>query len=241
MSQITAPYAAAPAEPIFKQELVWQWPIRLFHWLNALAFVVLFLTGLYISDPIFSPAGEAYGNQTMGYVRMTHFIAAAVFTVGFFWRICWFWLGNRYARSGFPYVWRARWWRNLVRQTWDYLRLDFGHVHMGHNALAGLAYTLVPVIGGWVMILTGLALFGQSNPDGFWDSLCGWVIPMLGGGLRTHMWHHLVAWLFLVFAIVHVYIVVLDGTQQRNGLISSMISGRKFYPADEKPGSHDED
>lgn len=225
---------------LYRQQLVWQWQVRLFHWAYAGSILVLFATGLYISHPIATPAGEAYGNHTMAYVRLVHFTAAAVFCVAFFWRIYWFWFGNRYARSGFPYVWRARWWRDLLRQVWDYVRLDFGHAHMGHNALAGLSYTLVPILGGWVMMLTGLALFSESNPGGFWDRLVGWVLPLLGGSFRTHMWHHLVAWIFIVFAIVHVYIVLLDGQQYRNGLVSSMVSGHKFYPADEQPGSHDD-
>ena len=240
MTDVIASGATGQQDLLYKQELVWEWPIRVFHWLNALAVTVLFLTGLYINTPVLIPAGEANDNQLMGYVRMAHFIAAALFCVVFFWRIFWFWFGNRYARSGFPYVWRLRWWRNLFRQAWDYIRCDFGHPHMGHNALAGLSYTIVPIFGGWVMMLTGLAMYGESNPGGFWDSLVGWVIPLCGGSFRTHMWHHMVAWIFIVFAIVHTYIVVLDGTQYRNGLISSMISGRKFYRADEKPGSHED-
>ena len=55
------------------------------------------------------------------------------------------------------------------------------------------------------------------------------MIPLLGGSFRVHMWHHLFAWGFLVFAILHVYIVLYDSVQFRNGLLTSMISGRKFY------------
>ena len=35
-------------------------------------------------------------------------------------------------------------------------------------------------------------------------------------------------------------IVLLDGTQQHNGLVSSMISGRKFYPVGKRPISHED-
>ena len=34
---------------------------------------------------------------------------------------------------------------------------------------------------------------------------------------------------FIVFAVFHIYIVVYDGHLYRNGLISSMVSGYKFY------------
>ena len=36
---------------------VWQLPVRLYHWINALCILVLFLTGLYIATPILSTSG----------------------------------------------------------------------------------------------------------------------------------------------------------------------------------------
>jgi Ni/Fe-hydrogenase 1 B-type cytochrome subunit len=111
---------------------------------------------------------------------------------------------------------------------WDYLRFDFGTPHLGHNALGGLSYAIFVAALGAAQILTGFALYGESNPGGFWDGLAGWVIPLVGGSARTHMWHHLAAWGFVVFAILHVYIVMLDARQYRNGLLISMITGYKF-------------
>ena len=177
------------------------------------------------------------GHFVMGRVREVHFAFAGLFLVSFFWRIYWFWMGNNYARSGFPFVWRASWWRDLSRQARDYLRLDRGHVHLGHNALGGLAYTLCVIGLGWAQILTGLALYSESNPGGLWDRLVGWINPLLGGSFRTRMWHHGFAWGFAAFAILHVYIVLFDSFQYRNGLITSMVSGMKFY----KKGDLDSD
>ncbi len=213
----------------FQRKYVWQWPIRVFHWLNALCIMVLFTTGLYIAFPQLSTAGEPADNNLMAYVRLVHFAAGYVFLVNFLWRIYWFWMGNNYARSGFPFVWRPAWWRDLIRQAWDYLKLERGHVHIGHNALGGLAYTVFVIGLGWAQIATGFALYSQTNPDGFWARTLGWLLPALGGPYQVHMWHHLFSWLFLVFAIIHVYIVVYDGQMFRNGLISSMINGFKFY------------
>lgn len=217
-----------PMPVLYESTLVWQLPIRLFHWSFAASVMVLFVTGLYISNPWFTAGGKTDG-YLMGWVRSVHFIAAAVFTVAFMWRIVWFWIGNKYARSGFPFVWRVRWWRDLTRQLWDYIRLDFGTPHMGHNALAGLAYTLFAIGLGWGQIITGLALYGESNPGGLWDTLFGWALLFFGSSFQTHMWHHLFAWGFVVFVVLHVYIVILDDRQYHNGLISSMVSGRKFF------------
>lgn len=43
------------------------------------------------------------------------------------------------------------------------------------------------------------------------------------------MWHHLFAWGFVVFLIVHLYMIFFDSARYNNGLLSSMISGDKFY------------
>lgn len=227
MTQVTAMQRGGARE-LWESRLVWQLPIRLFHWSFAASTMLLFVTGLYISDPWFTAGGKTDG-YLMGWVRCAHFVAAAVFTIAFLWRIVWFWIGNKYARSGFPFVWRGRWWKDLFRQAWDYLRLDFGTPHIGHNALAGLAYTIFAIGLGWGQIITGLALFGESNPGGFFDSWFGWALVVCGNSFQTHMWHHLFAWGFVLFAVIHVYIVILDDRQYANGLISSMISGRKFF------------
>jgi len=215
-------------EERFRRVFVWQAGVRIFHWVSALSIAALFATGLLIAFPKFASTGEPHDSFAMGRVRQIHFVAAFIFTIAFFWRIFLFWFGNKYCRSGFPFIWRPSWWRDLFQQATDYLRLEFGHIHMGHNALAGLAYTIFAIGLGWAQLFTGFALYSESNPGGFFDPLVGWVVPLCGGSFQTHMWHHLFAWGFVFFAIVHVYIVVLDGLQFRNGLIGSMITGIKF-------------
>jgi len=218
-----------PGESGYGRKYVWQAPVRLSHWVNALAVTALFLTGLYIANPALAPNGEAANHFVMGRVREIHFAAGYALLFGFLVRIYCFYFGNNYSRSGFPFVWRKAWWADLKAQGWQYLKLERGHVHLGHNALAGLSYTFFVIFLGWCQILTGLAMYSESNPGGFWDRLVGWVIPLLGGSYKVHLWHHTLAWSFVVFTIVHLYIVFFDSHQFRNGLITSMISGYKFY------------
>ena len=61
---------------------VWELPVRVFHWVNALCIVVLFATGLYIGNPFVVPAvsEEAHFFFLMGWARYIHFIAAFLFT-----------------------------------------------------------------------------------------------------------------------------------------------------------------
>ena len=218
-----------PGESGYGRKYVWQAPVRLSHWVNAFAVAALFLTGLYIANPALAPNGEAYNHFVMGRVREIHFVAGYGLLFGFLLRIYCFYFGNNYSRSGFPFVWRKEWWADLGAQAMQYLRLERGHVHLGHNALAGLSYTFFVIFLGWCQILTGMALYSETNPGGFWDRLTGWVIPLLGGSYMVHLWHHTLAWSFVVFTIIHLYIVFFDSHQFRNGLITSIISGYKFY------------
>lgn len=234
--------AAVRPQRVFRRRYVWQWPIRVFHWVNAASVAGLFATGLYMASPSFelAPAGEAWRHLLMAKVRLVHFTLGYVMCVNFLWRSYWFWMGNPYARSGLPRVWSPRWWRDLFQQGWDYLRLDRGHIHLGHNSLGGLAYTVFVIALGWVQILLGFALYSQQNPHGFWAASTGWVIPLLGGPFQAQMWHHLFAWGFAFFAVLHIYIVFYDGLQYKNGLVGSMISGEKFFQegdVEDEPGA----
>jgi Ni/Fe-hydrogenase 1 B-type cytochrome subunit len=225
----SSPYVPLPREFRYGRRYVWQTPVRIAHWTTVASVLTLFFTGLYIANPRLAPAGEPYNNFVMGTVRKVHFAAAYVFLTSFLIRIYCFWFGNNYARSGFPFVWKRQWWEDLISQALQYLKLERGHVHLGHNALAGLAYTVLVIGQGWIQIFTGFAMYSEVNPGGFWDHLVGWVNPLLGGSYRTHMLHHLFAWGFIFFAVIHVYVVLFDSAQWKNGLIGGIINGFKFY------------
>jgi Ni/Fe-hydrogenase 1 B-type cytochrome subunit len=160
-----------------------------------------------IGSPILTTSGEPANHFLMGRIREVHLAAGIIFAISFLVRVYWFWAGNNYARFGFPMVWKKSWWQDLFTQMTDYLRLQRGHVHLGHNALGGTIYTVFVIMLGWVHIFTGLALYSETNPGGWLNALCGWVIPLIGNSYKTHMIHHLVAWAFPVFALLHVYIV----------------------------------
>lgn len=207
---------------------VWELPVRIFHWVTAACISVLFLTGLYIAFPKLTTTGEPFDHFLMARVRQIHFIAAWVWIVVFALRAYWFIAGNPFARSGFPYFWRGSWWRDVAHELKSYILIrPSKSPRVGHNALAGLSYTIFPIGLGLAQILTGLALYSETDPAGLWGRVFGWVIPLLGGSFRVHMWHHLIAWAFLWFVIMHVYIVIFDSIRDRNSLVESMITGFK--------------
>ena len=219
-------------ERFFRRVYVWELPVRITHWVNAVCITVLFLTGLYIATPIFSSSGEPANHFLMGRIRQVHFAAGMIFAVSFLLRTYWFFRGNRYSRSGFPLFWRPSWWREFFGEALEYLKLQPGRPSLGYNALQGSAYTLMFVLGGFE-ICTGLALYSETNPGGLLDHLFGWVIPLLGGSFQTRMYHHLVAWAFPILAVVHIYIVSYLTVVSGTGLVSSIFGGFKFYRRDE--------
>jgi Ni/Fe-hydrogenase 1 B-type cytochrome subunit len=218
------------------RKYVWEFPVRLMHWTYVIAIVVLFLTGMFIAWPIWAPEGEAANHFVMGRMRELHFAFGFALLVAIAIRVYWFFVGNNYARSGFPMFWRPSWYKAVIQQVIDYMHLERGHIHIGHNSLAGASY-----VGFFLMCLfegvTGLALYSESNPGGFWDRMAGWCIPLLGGSFRVHMWHHLVAWLIAVFVLFHLYIVLYDMKLYKNNLVRSILFGTKLY----EPGDHDAD
>jgi Ni/Fe-hydrogenase 1 B-type cytochrome subunit len=203
---------------------------------NAIAIFVLFATGLYIASPVLAPAGAAANHFVMGDVRLLHFAFGFALLIGVAIRFYWFFVGNNYARSGFPMFWKASWYKAIFQQMIAYTKLERGHVHIGHNSLAGASYAAFFAMCGFEG-LTGMALYSESNPGGFWDKLTGWCLPMLGGSFRVHTWHHLVAWLIMVIVLFHIYIVLYDVSLYRDGLVDSIIAGPKFV----EPGDHDAD
>jgi Ni/Fe-hydrogenase 1 B-type cytochrome subunit len=220
----------SPGEAKFGQRYVWQLPLRATHWVMAASVITLFATGLFISAPVFGPVGgEAYRHFVMGRFREVHFVAGYALLFSFILRGYWFFAGNKYARSGMPVFWQRQWRIALKDQMGEYMSIKRGPTHLGHNSLAGLSYALFVGGLGLAQILTGFALYSEDNPGGFWNTLFGWVIPLLGGSFRTHMWHHLFAWGFVVFLILHLYLVLFGSVRYKNGLLSSMISGDKFF------------
>jgi Ni/Fe-hydrogenase 1 B-type cytochrome subunit len=67
---------------------VWQVPVRIWHWVMALAMVVLCVTGYFIGSPLPSVGGEASNHYLFGYIRFAHFAAAYVFAITFVLRSC---------------------------------------------------------------------------------------------------------------------------------------------------------
>jgi len=217
----------------YRRVYVWQLPVRFYHWLNALCIVVLGVTGYLIGNPVaISYSTEAYQQYWFGTVRFIHFVTAFVFFFNFLVRIYWGFVGNQYARwENFIPFKRAQW-----REITEVLKVDVlqakikGLISIGHNALAGFTYFLSFLVFLF-QALTGFALY-SSMSDSFFPRLFAWIVPVMGGDFAVRQWHHLFLWFFVVFIIVHMYLVFYHDYIEGRGTTSSMVGGWKFERED---------
>jgi Ni/Fe-hydrogenase 1 B-type cytochrome subunit len=230
---ITLAHKVPPPSGDYHWVYLWEWPIRAMHWAAVLSILVLVVTGFYIGAPYFTTSGEASSHFLMGRVRFIHFAAAAVFVATAIVRIYWLFAGNEFER------WRALFpvlkqdWVHLWQQVKYYLliRPEKAPHYLGHNPLQQLSYTGLYLVAA-IQVVTGFAMYGQSRPQGFWYTLFGWVVPMLGGIQEVHFVHHVLTWVFLIFLPIHLYLAMRADILERTGTISSIISGGRFVRSD---------
>lgn len=210
---------------------VWQWPVRIAHWVNALSIVTLSVTGLYIGDP-FTVSGVSAG-YLMGWVRLVHFVAGYLFMFSVLSRFIWMLFGNHHAswRAFFP--WLTRKGRENFVKMFRYYTFTGSKIshESGHNPVAATAYLGIFMLF-IVQIVSGFALYGQFAPGGFWDSALGWIFPVISNQ-SVRLTHHLVMWLLIGFFINHLYSAWLMDVKQRNGTISGIFSGFRYVDPEE--------
>ncbi|WP_142848344.1 Ni/Fe-hydrogenase, b-type cytochrome subunit [Telmatospirillum sp. J64-1] len=211
---------------------VYEAPVRLWHWINALAIVVLSVTGYLIGSPLHSTGGSGTDNFLMGGIRFVHFTAAYVFAIGFLARLYWAFVGNHHARQLFTLpFWNGAWWRELFGELKWYLFLEKEpKKYVGHNPLAHAVMFFVITLGSIFMILTGFALYAEGTGHDSWQwAAFGWMTAIFPNTQGLHTWHHLGMWVIILFVMVHVYAAVREDIMSRQSIISTMISGERMF------------
>ncbi|AKH21752.1 Ni/Fe-hydrogenase, b-type cytochrome subunit [Sedimenticola thiotaurini] len=214
---------------------VYEAPVRVWHWVNALAITLLAVTGYLVANPLPTLPGEASDHFLMGYIRFVHFAAAYIFAVAFLGRIYWAMVGNTYSRQLFKLpLLRLSFWQELLHEIRWYAFLEREpKKYAGHNPLAHLVMVAIITVGGVVMIVTGFALYAEQTGLGSWqDRLFGWLIPLMGQSMDVRSWHHWGMWVIVVFVMLHVYVAIREDIVSRQSLISTMISGWRTFKDD---------
>ena len=119
--------------------LVWDWPVRLGHWLMVGGFILAWLTS----------ESETF--------RLLHVISGATVLAVATFRLPWGFIGSRYAR----FVDFVRGPRAVKNYAAGLLKLEPAH-HVGHNPAGGWAIVLLLGLG----ILTGLSGWANYNDIG---------------------------------------------------------------------------
>jgi Ni/Fe-hydrogenase b-type cytochrome subunit len=233
--RLTLAHKVPPPSGEYRWVYLWEWPIRVMHWIAAVCIVVLTVTGLYIGKPYFITSGEASAHFLMGWMRFFHFAAAGLLVMTAIVRGYWLFMGNKYERLRALFPVRPRDWVNLFRMVKFYLmiRPERAPHYLGHNPLQQLSYTAVYLLAA-VMVITGFAMYGQSDPNGFFYAAFNWIGTLVGGMPVVRFIHHALTWAFLIFIPIHVYLAIRADQLERTGVISSIVSGGRFVPADKK-------
>lgn len=208
---------------------VWEFPVRLFHWVNALCVVVLAVTGYLMGNPVaIASSAEASSQFWFGTMRFLHFATAYVWVAIAVLRLYWGFVGNEYVRfhNFLPFT------RKRIAEIIQVIKVDVLHIweesidSIGHNALAGAAY-LIGFLGFLVSAITGFGLYTAMSHNWFVD-LFAWVVPMMGGDHIVRIIHHLMLWFFAIFVMIHIYLAAYHDYVEATGTISSMVGGWKF-------------
>jgi Ni/Fe-hydrogenase 1 B-type cytochrome subunit len=214
---------------------VYETPVRVWHWINALAIFVLIATGLFIHKPPFSLMGEASEHYLMGTVRAVHFAAGYVAGFGFVARAVYaLFSKSHHAKQLFaPPLLSKHFWAGVMHELrWYFFLEKEPKKYVGHNPMAQLAMFFLFTTMMTVMTVTGFALFGEGAGEGHWSHFVftSWVLPLVGGNsLTLHTIHHLGMWMIVIFCIVHIYAAIREDVMSRQSLVSTMISGWRMF------------
>lgn len=224
----------SPASKVY----VYEGPLRAWHWLNAICIIVLCVTGYLIAEPPPSVPGEASENFLMGYIRMVHFAAGQIMAVLMIGRIYWAFAGNSHSRQVFLIpIWSGRWWSEVWHEIrWYAFVAKAPKKYIGHNPLAQLAMFFLFVLPVLFQICTGFALYAEgAGTDSGWYAAFGWVFGVFGyDSFAVHTYHHVGMWVIIIFALVHIYAAFREDVMSRQSLISTMVSGWRYFKDDKE-------
>lgn len=205
---------------------------RIFHWLMVGSIAVLFVTGLYIGNPFFigsqgmEPTFAVSNWASMSTIRFIHFASGYILMASFIFRIYGFIIhkGDRML----PKPWTKLFWTGMIDMGLHYSFLRSAHRPYLRNSMARAGYG-----GVYGMIFleafTGLGMYGQVNPHSLIGTVFGPLNHIFGNEYNVHMIHHYVAWMIILFVIIHVYMATRADMTEKYGEISAMFSGVKFY------------
>jgi Ni/Fe-hydrogenase 1 B-type cytochrome subunit len=210
---------------VYEKQRAWGVLLRLFHWAFALSIVTLVISGSYVHEPWVDSYIEGRASFPMAFARYVHFVAGFVLISALITRFYLWFFGNRQERilDSLPVTPRNI--KNLFKTIIYYLYLtDRNDERLGHNALSMLFYVILFFLGV-AQALSGLYLLFPEN-----TTFSSMGLQFFGPQQKARLIHYLTMWAFMLFALVHIYIVIWNDIWAPEGLISSIFNGDKFKP-----------
>ena len=212
----------------YQRELIFGAALRIFHWLRALAILILVITGFYISWP-FLVAPESSDVLVQGYIRAAHQIFGFLLVSITLVRAYLFFFGKSdIERRSFKDVLSPKSW---ITQLKSYLWM--GHLDKAgvYGPLQFVTYFAISVVA-LLICVTGLVLYANVYHQGLGGLLGGtanWVTAMMGGLAPVRIWHHYFTWVFIIFVVIHVYMAVWSGIRFKHNSVDSIVSGYDYH------------
>jgi Ni/Fe-hydrogenase b-type cytochrome subunit len=195
---------------------------RLWHWVNAVAIIVLFMSGLNISNAHRYLYWGNYGfdpkdawlavirfpgwatipqHYNLAVARDWHIIAAWPFAVGllFIWIAM---LANGHFRRDLTTSLRD-WTPGAVLASVK-AHSASGDISPGYNPMQRVLYGMVFGVLLPMMVITGLAISPGFEPA------APWVVDLLGGRQSARSLHFITSWAIFGFVLIHVVLALID-------------------------------
>jgi Ni/Fe-hydrogenase 1 B-type cytochrome subunit len=214
---------------------VYQSSMRAWHWLNAVAVVVLTVTGFVIGTPLPSYTGDPSSVYVMGWIRMAHLAAGHIFAALWLLRLWCAVTGNRFARQLFvPPVWRKTWTDGLAYQlAWNLLLVSKAKRYSGLNPLAHVTMLVAFVLPSILLLITGYAMYAEvAGHESLLYALFGWTSHITANTIDLHTIHRICMWVVVCFVLLHIYSAVREDIVSRQSMVSTMLSGYRLFKRD---------
>src|SRR5712691_466795 len=174
-------------------------PVRITHWINAIAILIMILSGwaIYDASPLFSfeiPYGITLGGWLAGALQW-HFAAMWLLVLNGLFYVCYGIVSGHFKSSFLPVTPRSVW-----REFKSALRGQISHELGVYNAVQRAAYIGVLCVGA-VLVLSGLAIW---KPVQFQE-----IAALMGGYEGARLVHFIAMALVVFIALVHIVMVIL--------------------------------
>ncbi|MFN2354066.1 MAG: Ni/Fe-hydrogenase, b-type cytochrome subunit [Desulfopila sp.] len=207
----------------YEKKKCWSILLRLYHWAFTLSIIFLVVTGFYINTPWTNTMQEYSMSWPMAWMRYIHFVAGYVFTAAVLVRIFLYIFGNAQERITDVLPITGRNIRNLYKTLLSYAYIsDEQYPRLGHNVLAGLIY-IITIVAAVFQLVSGFYLLFPEVAN--WEVI---GVSIFSSQQNARFIHHLLMWWFMIFAFIHVYMVIWNDLKGSEGLASSMFTGDKF-------------